>query len=204
MKDNTEYEKRDLLIEAAKKEFLAKGYNKASLRSICASAGVTTGALYFFFDSKAELFAEIVDGPVNGLKELVIEHFKEDSEQMAHLLSLNDIEMDHSDLSDELIEYIYRYYDSFMLILNSAENTIYENCVDEFVEMTEKLVPEMMSGIKGYTFDEYMAHWMAHISIDAIIHVINHEKDKEDAKKRMRSVMNYLVQGWVNLVIVKQ
>ena len=57
MKNDTEYKKREVLIEAAKKEFLEKGYNKASLRTICSKAGVTTGALYFFFENKAELFA---------------------------------------------------------------------------------------------------------------------------------------------------
>ena len=52
VKNENDYEKRKLLIEAAKKEFLEKGYNKASLRNICAKAGMTTGALYFFFDNK--------------------------------------------------------------------------------------------------------------------------------------------------------
>ena len=204
MKQDAEYRKKELLIEAAKQEFLDKGYNKASLRNICAKAGVTTGALYFFFENKAELFAAIVDRPVNGLKELLTEHVKEDSEYMAELESIENIEMDHSDLSDMLIEYIYRYYDSFMLLLSSAENTVYENCVDEFVEMTERSIPLMLAEVKGYTYDEYYSHWMSHITVDAIIHVIKHEKDKEIAKKRMRSIMNYLIRGWVGLVMVKQ
>ncbi|MBR4097117.1 MAG: TetR/AcrR family transcriptional regulator, partial [Oscillospiraceae bacterium] len=45
-------ETREKLIESAKAEFMDKGYNKASLRTICANAGVTTGALYFFFEDK--------------------------------------------------------------------------------------------------------------------------------------------------------
>ena len=204
MKQDVEYRKKELLIEAAKNEFLEKGYNKASLRNICAKAGVTTGALYFFFENKAELFAAIVDRPVNGLKELMKEHVKKDSEYMAGLESVESIEMDHSELSDMLIEYIYRYYDSFMLLLCSAENTAYENCVDDFVEMTQRSIPLMLSALDGYTYDEYYAHWMSHITVDAIIHVIKHEKDKEIAKKRMRSIMNYLIQGWVELVMVKQ
>ena len=35
-------ETRELLIKSAKAEFMEKGYNKASLRSICSDAGVTT------------------------------------------------------------------------------------------------------------------------------------------------------------------
>ena len=124
MKENVEYEKKVLLIEAAKKEFREKGYNKASLRSICSKAGVTTGALYFFFENKAELFSAIVDEPIKGLKKLLMEHFREDREYMEHLDSLKNIEMDHSDLSDMLVEYIYRYYDSFLLLLTSRKHSI--------------------------------------------------------------------------------
>ena len=202
MKENVEYEKRALLIEAAKKEFREKGYNKASLRSICAKAGVTTGALYFFFENKAELFSAIVDEPIKGLKKLLVEHFKEDREYMEHLDSVENMEMDHSDLSDMLVDYIYRNYDSFLLLLTSAENTVYENCMDEFVTLTESSMPIMLSGLKGYSYDEYMSHWMSHITVDAFVNVIKHEKDVKQAKDKLRRIMNYLIEGWVELVMV--
>ncbi|MBR3581699.1 MAG: TetR/AcrR family transcriptional regulator [Lachnospiraceae bacterium] len=202
MKNNIEYEKRTLLIEAAKKEFREKGYNKASLRSICAKAGVTTGALYFFFENKAELFSAIVDEPVKGLKKMLIEHFTEDREYMEHLDSFENMEMDHSDLSDMLVEYLYKYYDSFILLLTASENTVYVNCIDEIVKLTETAMPVMLSGLKGYTYDEYMSHWMSHITVDAFVNVIKHETDVEQAKIKLRKIMNYLIEGWVQLVFV--
>ena len=202
MKQAVEYKKRELLTEAAKKEFLEKGYNGASLRSICAKAGVTTGALYFFFENKEQLFSAIVDEPLAGLKKLLIEHFRQDSEYMSGLASVSEMEMDHSDESDMFIDHIYDHRDSFILLLNSSENTVYENCVDEFVEILERSIPVMMSSMKGYTHDEYMSHWMAHLTIDAFINVIKHIEDREEAKRRMRPILNYLVKGWVELVMV--
>ena len=44
------------LQQCAVCEFMEKGFLKASLRSICREAGVTTGALYFFFQDKDDLF----------------------------------------------------------------------------------------------------------------------------------------------------
>lgn len=41
--------------EAALTEFLEKGYQGASLRQIVKNAGVTTGAFYGYFSSKAAL-----------------------------------------------------------------------------------------------------------------------------------------------------
>ena len=38
-------ETKERLLACAKKEFVEKGYAKASLRAICREAGVTTGAL---------------------------------------------------------------------------------------------------------------------------------------------------------------
>jgi len=204
MQKENEQGTRELLIEAAKKEFLEKGYNKASLRSICADAGLTTGALYFFFKNKADLFAAIVDPPLNGLKNILLEHFREDAEEMKGLTSLDGLDMDHSKISDLIVGHIYENYDSFMLLLNSSEDTVYENVVDEFVDMLDRSIPPMMANVSGYTYDEYMSHWMSHISLDAFIHVIRHEKDAEVARKRLRGILNYLVMGWVQLALVKE
>ncbi len=195
---------RQKLIDSAKKEFLAKGYAKASLRSICADAGLTTGALYFFFENKEDLFSAIVDPPLGGLKSILFQHFRDDEEEMSGIESIDDIDMDHTEISDRIVGYIYENYDSFMLLLTASENTVYENVVDEFVTMLERSIPPMMADLKGYTYDEYMSHWMAHISIDSFIHVIKHEKDVEAAKVRLRAILNYLVTGWVQLVMVKQ
>lgn len=46
-------ETRGLVLQSAQREFLDKGYEKASLRSIAQNAGVTTGALYVRFPNKA-------------------------------------------------------------------------------------------------------------------------------------------------------
>jgi AcrR family transcriptional regulator len=199
-----EKQTRQKLIECAKKEFLEKGYTKASLRSICADAGVTTGALYFFFENKEDLFAAIVDPPLNGLKSILYKHFKEDEEEIATIDSIEGIDMDHTEISDKIVGYIYDNYDSFMLLITKTENTVYENVVDEFVSMLEKSIPLTMVKLKGYRIDEYMSHWMSHISMDAFIHVIKHEKDVNKAKARLRAILNYLVMGWVQLALIKE
>ncbi len=51
--------KRGLVVSATE-EFAEYGYEGASLRQICSKAGVTTGALYFFFDSKEDLFKSVI------------------------------------------------------------------------------------------------------------------------------------------------
>ena len=83
-------------------------------------------------------------------------------------------------------------------------NTVYENYVDEFVTMIEKSVPDMLAWMQGYVYDEYMGHWMSHITVDAFLQVVKHETDVEMAKKKLRKILNYLIRGWMELVLEKQ
>lgn len=201
MKENIEYEKRDLLLEAAKAEFMEKGYNKASLRSICAKAGVTTGALYFFFNSKDDLFSALVDQPLKELKNLILEHFKEDAVYMSSLKSLDELDLNHDKDTEKFVDCIYKNYESFLLLLNSSENTMYENIISEFVDLLEKQIPVMLSKANGYSIDEFMSHWMSHITIDGYVNVIKHERNKAKALPKLQEITNYLVRGWLLLVL---
>ena len=47
---------RGALLKSGREEFLAHGFEKASLRAICKKAGLTTGAFYSHFSGKEELF----------------------------------------------------------------------------------------------------------------------------------------------------
>ena len=56
----SEPQTRTRILQAAQAEFLEKGFRAASLRSIVKAAGVTTGAFYGYFESKAQLFDALV------------------------------------------------------------------------------------------------------------------------------------------------
>jgi AcrR family transcriptional regulator len=50
-----------LLLAAARRVFLARGYHGATLEQIAADAGFSTGAVYSRFASKADLFLALLD-----------------------------------------------------------------------------------------------------------------------------------------------
>lgn len=192
------------LIESARAEFAEKGYMKASLRKICADAGVTTGALYFFFKDKEDLFAAIVGRPLDELKAVLLEHFTVEKE-----LTMSEvyehIEKGHDEFSAVLIHHIYTNYDAFILLLTKAQGSRFESAVDEMVEMTETVYRTMSENIArqlpGRRVNLYMLHWLSHMILDAFIHLITHEPDEKKAIKIMSRIMNFLVKGWIELVI---
>lgn len=52
--------KRRAILDAAMQEFEAKGPDKASLRAIASTAGMTTGAIYSMFGGKDDLYSALL------------------------------------------------------------------------------------------------------------------------------------------------
>src|SRR5215467_2816252 len=63
--------KRGLILDAARKVFEADGLDGASLRAIAAAAGYTPAALYFHFESKEAIYAEVLRGSLANLRQAV-------------------------------------------------------------------------------------------------------------------------------------
>jgi AcrR family transcriptional regulator len=63
--------KRERILDAARQIFEADGLEAASLRGIAAAAGYTPAALYFHFDSKEALYAEVLSASVERLAEAI-------------------------------------------------------------------------------------------------------------------------------------
>src|SRR6202795_407675 len=63
--------KRGLILDAARKVFEADGLDGASLRAIAAAAGYTPAALYFHFESKEAIYAEVLRGSLASLGQAV-------------------------------------------------------------------------------------------------------------------------------------
>lgn len=52
---------RDMILEVASRLFLTKGYEKTTISDIINGLdGLTKGAMYHYFDSKEEIFDEVV------------------------------------------------------------------------------------------------------------------------------------------------
>lgn len=55
---------RESILEAARKLFLAKGYDATSIRAVALEAGVDAALVHHYFDDKADLFAASIKAPI--------------------------------------------------------------------------------------------------------------------------------------------
>ncbi len=54
---------REAILAAAGRQFAERGYDRTSLRSIAAEAGVDPALVAYFFDSKQQLFVDVTELP---------------------------------------------------------------------------------------------------------------------------------------------
>lgn len=59
-KDRIKAFKRETILQAAKEVFADKGLSGASIRTIASASGYTPGAIYSYFESKEQIYAEIL------------------------------------------------------------------------------------------------------------------------------------------------
>jgi AcrR family transcriptional regulator len=64
--------KRGLILAAARRVFEEEGLEGASLRAIAAEAGYTPAALYFHFESKEAIYAEVLRNSLVNLREAIM------------------------------------------------------------------------------------------------------------------------------------
>lgn len=196
-----DHETKERLLVCAREEFLEKGYQKASLRSICKKAGVTTGALYFFFQDKEDLFSAIVQPTLDQIREMAEQHVRQELMMLQNLPGADKDNMhDDHNATEQILHVLYKNYDICQMLLTNSQGSRYENCLDEIVDLFENgqraLAHEQARQLGVQPPDDYILHWVIHIELDAYVHILLHERNEEKALKHMDQVLDYLLAGW--------
>lgn len=202
MKDDRETKEK--LLASAEHEFMEKGYQGASLRNICKNAGVTTGALYFFFKDKDDIFASLVAPVLGSIRTMMEAHMQQELQEVK-----GELQEGKDDFSDDIyafrriIHELYQNYDRVQLLLTKSQGSSLAGCIDEFVAFTEKnyrMLADAQAKVCGVAApDDYTIHWMAHMQIDAFVHLLTHESDEEKAVAHLGDILKYLLAGWYAL-----
>lgn len=197
---------RENLIRCAREEFLEKGYMKASLRSICKKAGVTTGALYFFFENKEDLLTAVVAETLDGLMELVQSHFSRELGTEAQTALAGDASED-IESAKAVLRYLYQHYDTILILLTKSQGSAYENILEQFVSILEGHY-DMLTGRLAEKFgirkpEQAILHWASHMQTDTFVYLLTHERDEQKALKDIEQIVTYLVAGWIGAFVTK-
>lgn len=201
-------ETRELLMEKAKREFLEKGYMKSSLRRICSEAGVTTGALYFFFKDKEDLFGALVDSFIAQLSGLLNQHFEEENALLSQIPGYEHSEGDHDYFAELLVRHLYDNYDVVILLIKKSQGSRYENFPDRITELLEKRYLSFLSEYAerhGLPAPEaFFVHFIIHTAVDSLVQLLLNEKDVERAVVIQKKLLEFVVAGSARLILSRE
>lgn len=192
-----------LILESAQKEFLRKGYEKASLRIIAKNAGVTTGALYARFSNKNALFSALV----SPITEHLMNMYREGNEQgVAHLEEGNPQEMwtVSETVADDLVDYIFANKPIFNLLINCSVGSSFEHFIDELDAEEEKQCVEYLDKLrkKGYPcadITKQELHMLISAQSYAFYEIVRHDIPKEESLKQLKTLTDFFRLGWKNI-----
>ena len=121
-----------------------KRFGKASLKTICEGAGVTTGALYKRYKGKEELFCAVVEQTVSDLYEVAHARGDKDPAAMSDQELIKAWDMDGADMI-WWFRFLYDRRDDFYLLLSCSQGTRYANFPHDWVERLTKATSDYLA-----------------------------------------------------------
>ncbi len=194
----------EAISQAAKAEFLEKGFRGASLRNIVKTANVTTGAFYGYYKSKEDLF----DALVGKQADYVMSVFTKAQTDFA-MLPPDEQKKHMSEISGkcmvDILEYTYKNLDEFKLILSCSEGTKYENFVHDMVEVeidaTHKFNEVLKGlGIKSKLLNPNLEHMLISGMFAAFSEMIIHDMPIEQARENLKDLRAFYTAGWQKIM----
>ena len=179
--------------EAAAADFLQRGFRKATLRDIARSAGVTTGALYGYYDSKEDLFEALVGEAYDTLMNLC-----RGSEEDRHADVMEELERL---CSQELLQYVFANLTAFRLLLLCAEGTRFAGMIDRMVEQLQHSTHRCQEnlrrqGLLSASVDPRLEHILVTGMVNAFFELVIHEMTPEQAETYLAQMQAFYDAGW--------
>lgn len=195
------------ILNTARKHFLKDGFSGASLRNIVKDAGLTTGAFYKYYPTKEALFDALTDPYIEHIYQ-IYDRVVEDFEKLSAKEQTSNMSDTSGDGMDQMIDYIYEHYDNFRLLLKCGDSgkfeTFIHNMVDREMRSSLEYVKKMKEdGIEIAIVGESLMHMIYTGFFSSIFQIIEHDIDKETAKRNVHKLREFNTGGWERLWNVK-
>lgn len=195
------------ILNTARKHFLKDGFSGASLRNIVNDAGLTTGAFYKYYPTKEALFDALTDPYIEHIYQ-IYDRVVEDFEKLSAKEQTSNMSDTSGNGMDQMIDYIYEHYDNFRLLLKCGDSgkfeTFIHNMVDREMRSSLEYVKKMKEdGIEIPIVGESLMHMIYTGFFSSIFQIIEHDIDKETAKRNVHKLREFNTGGWERLWNVK-
>ena len=195
---------KEKILESAKKEFLDKGFVNASLRTIAANAGLTTGAMYRHFKDKDALFCALVDEAIDVTTKTVMMADALHHIDLDNVVSNEHFEQEKKSTND-LLDYIFANFDVFTLLLTKSAGSTHEHFQEEICELYTKNCEQTFNWmyenkIATKKVDIMTIHFIASTIINAFTEIITHRMPKTKAFQYIENIEEFTRFGMIHMM----
>lgn len=147
---------RNKIIDAAKKELLANGYQNASLRKIAFDSKITVGNLYRYFESKEDLINKICEPCLLKIEDLIKE---ETNNKLSFFKDSQGFDLSFEEMLDTIAKIINKVIDVYKLFPDEfkilmLDSKLNNELLNWFSELIYNLICSHLVSLKAY--DKYI------------------------------------------------
>ena len=189
--------------KAIMEEFLEKGYEGASIRSIGARAGMTSAGLYRHYADKEAMFEGMVQPLVDEMKSWLKNHTNKKYDIVEGDLSQKDLFGES--FVDLIRGVILPRRQEFILLMTCSGGTKYENFIHDLTEENQKEFLDALQYLKkkGYpvkVVTEEELHMLLSAYLTACFEPIIHDYDEASIEKYLNIIQEFFMPGWMRIM----
>jgi AcrR family transcriptional regulator len=186
---------KEKIISSARREFLEKGYIKASLRVIAEKEGLTKGAVYSYFKNKDALFCDLTAPAVNFIERAFQQNNNYDNNVLfkSYEITVNNFKRCAQTILDN--------YESFKLLLFCSAGSSLENYRERIIQLYAQKFKEffpLSTHIKlcnESIISEMFIHTLANTYISFLEEIILHEPEREEIDDYVMQIAIFVHSG---------
>lgn len=190
----------DGLLICAKEEFLKQGYERASLRTIAANAGVSTYTIYSRFKDKADLFSLVVSPAADKY----VSAFAAEMD----LFNRTSADIPYDKMTEYMlnrlhvmVDLIYDDFDTFYLLATNTESKEYENFIHRLgnIQIKQTVYYAQAIGNEKMTLNlipSELLHLTTTAQFSGIFEIVRHNMSKEKALEYFSKLQIFFFSGY--------
>ena len=190
----------EAILQCAKEEFLERGYEAASLRTIAKNASVSTSMIYTRFRDKEGLFKAVIAPAAEKLRSYMQTYMQE----FESLPAERQVEQREA-YSDRgyrgFLDLLYENFDEFKLMITGSTNNIYRDYLEQIVELDVRCTVEFLkaSGNTAYRegrITDGFIHILSSGFYSGLFELAVHNVTREESEVYMQELAAFYSNGW--------
>ena len=189
------------IMAAAKEEFLERGSEQASMRSIADRCGMTAAGIYRHCKDKEDLFYQLVSPAENKLMAWAKDHVNRYEKELGQ----NGKFIWQDSYIDMMKDVIYPDMEDYHLLIARSKGSKYENFLHDMSELAQSrfllfLEEQKKAGVKVPDIKEKQLHLLMTAYISALFEPVIHNYPYEEAVASLSTIEAFFLPGWKKIM----